>query len=211
MDQDCLAGDGTVGENGAMRRDARNSKAGAHLVAHVVRKLHGLLRGDDSELRSRSERPVGLSAVHPDTLTDPRSVHALTHALDDPRAIAVGNDARKREAEPNPVAALLRVSGVDPRKAQAHADLGVTRFGRIHLPNLQDLRCRSPSLVPSRKHDHTSVMRPAQRPTPSCCLVVYVNTRDRQRPPSRRVTRLRSTRSRTTRPSRRAASVAPAC
>src|SRR5207245_1902314 len=128
--------------------DARNSKAGAHLVAHVVRKLHGLLRGDDSELRCRSERPVGLSAVHPDTLTDPRSVHALTHALDDPRAIAVGNDARKREAEPNPVAALLRVSGVDPRKAQAHADLGVTRFGRIHLPNLQDLRCRSPSLVP---------------------------------------------------------------
>src|SRR5437899_11101347 len=88
-------------------------------------------------------------------LADAAPVYALPDGVDDARTIAVRNDPRERHPVSEPVPAFLRVAGVHAREGDPDAHLARAGLGLGHLPDLQDLCCRSRPFVPSCAHDWT--------------------------------------------------------
>ena len=152
VDEDRRAFDRPVAEDGAMGGDAGNAQTRAHLVADVVGERDRLVGGHHGELRGGAEGPVGLGAVDPDALSGPGRVDAVADRVDDARPVAVRDHPRIRHPVADPVAALLRVPGVDARDSDADANLARSRLGVGHLADLQHLRRRARPLVPSCEH-----------------------------------------------------------
>ena len=125
---------------------------GGPISTTLLTQLDGLLGRHDGPLRCGPERPIGLRAVHPDALADPGRIGALPDRVDHPGAVAVRDHARERHPVAQPVAALLRVAGVDARQAQTDPDVARAGLWRRQVPDLQDLRSRSGLLVPRRAH-----------------------------------------------------------
>ena len=155
MDQHALAVDRAVGEYGAMGGDAGDAQARADLVADRIGQGYGLRGRDDDELGRGAERPVGLGAVDPDAFAFALRSDAVAYRVDPPGAVAVRDDAWVGQSGGLPVAALLRVAGVDPRERELDAHLAGRRSRVGHLPDLQHIRGGAPSFVPGSEHSWT--------------------------------------------------------
>jgi hypothetical protein len=151
-----LAADRPVGEDGPVRRDTRDAEAGSGLIVHLVRQVDSLAVGDDRELGRRTERPVGLRAVHPDTAAHSGGIDAPADGVHDARAVAVRNDPREGHRRSKPPATLLGVARVDPGVPNADSNLARTGFGFAQLAEGQHLTCGSLPVVPDGAHGASS-------------------------------------------------------
>src|SRR3954454_18846705 len=135
-----------------MGGDAGNSQTRGQLVADVVRERDRLLIGHDGELRGGAEGTVGLGSIDPDALSDACTVNFVAGRVDDACPVAVRDHPRVGHPVTDPVAALLRVPGIDARDGDADANLARSRLGVGHLADLKYLRRRSRPVIPRCAH-----------------------------------------------------------
>jgi hypothetical protein len=91
---------------------AGNSETGTLFQRHAFGELSDLFQRNRGELSRSSERSIGLSAITPDTPTDPFTRHSLTDRINSARTIAVGNDTRISHPDAKRVLALLDIAGI---------------------------------------------------------------------------------------------------
>ena len=99
LHQYCLSRYGAANKDGAMSRDARYPEASAFLRRHTLRQRRDMIERNNSKLRRRAERAIGLCAVAPYSPADPFRRYALTDLIDLPGAIAVRDNARIGHAQ----------------------------------------------------------------------------------------------------------------
>src|SRR5580658_5686155 len=97
--------------NRSMSGDAWNTKTCALLQRHAFRELHHLFQRNHGAHGSSSERTIRLSAIAPDTPTDPFTRHSLTDRINGARTIAVRNDTRIGHPDAKRVLSLLDIAG----------------------------------------------------------------------------------------------------
>src|SRR5262245_8332880 len=143
--------------DGAVRGDAGYSETSALVWRHVLGERSHLIQRDHGELRSRTERPIGLCAVTPYSPTDPFRRYAVADLIHLAGTIAVGNDERIWHAVAEGVLTLLDIARVDPRGHDPDAHLAGrgTRVG--HLANHQHLTSWPLFLVPNCPHLRASL------------------------------------------------------
>lgn len=157
VDQDQLAADRAVGEDGAVGGDAGDAEARAQLVTEVVGQECGLVVGYDGVLGGGAEGAVGLGAVYPDPLSHAVDVDPVAHRVDDSRGVAVRDHPREGHGRAEPAAPFLGVAGVDARDGDADADLAGAGDGIREFTDVQDIGGGALVVVPGSKHGGTSV------------------------------------------------------
>src|ERR1700731_441201 len=114
-DQNGLPRNRSVAEQAAPRRHAGNTERRTGGERHIIgQQRHRVLGERNSFSRSSKRAAVALAVVKPDSLTHAEPRDAVADLIDNPRAIAVGDHARK--LHPALAAGTAGpVSGADPR------------------------------------------------------------------------------------------------
>ena len=120
-------------------------------LAVTSERIDQLLGERDIFRRSAEGAAVALAVEQPDALADFQPCHAGTDLIDDPRAIAVGDHARKAWAAII-AGAAIGVGRVDARGFEANAHLARNGLRRRHLAMSQDFGCRAGAIVPDGFH-----------------------------------------------------------
>jgi hypothetical protein len=79
-----------------MSSNARNAKARADLIGHVIGEVDRESLGDDRALGRSAEGSVRLCAVHPHASPDPTACDTGTDGVDDAGAVAMRDDSGVR-------------------------------------------------------------------------------------------------------------------
>ena len=99
--------------NSPMSGYAGNAETGTLFQRHAFGELNDLFQRNRGELSRSSERSIGLSAITPDTPTDPLTRHAFTDCINGAGTIAVGNDTRIRHPDAKRILAFLDIARID--------------------------------------------------------------------------------------------------
>src|SRR5579863_9430932 len=91
---------------------ARNAETGTLFQRHGIGESNDLFQRNRGELRRSSERSIGLSAITPDTPTEPFTRHSFTDRINGARTIAVRNDTGIGHPDTKCVLALLDIAGI---------------------------------------------------------------------------------------------------
>jgi hypothetical protein len=151
------AGDWPCHVHRTVRGDAGNAETGTLLEGHAVWQWNRLRSRKDAVLGGGAKGTVRLRAEAPHALADPCGSDPFADLVDDPCAIAVGNDPAVRHAIAVLVAPLLDVAGIDPGGGDLDAHLTWPTRGIGHLPDDEDIARRPLSLVPCRPHQSLSL------------------------------------------------------
>ena len=131
-----LAAQRPVGEQAPVGGHRRHAQAGSLGKADGVRHSYHVPGRLYRVLRSRTEGAPELGFEEPYSFAHPRLEHSWPHAIDDTRAVLVGNNPRKSDAggQPGPTFPVGRVySGRDdPDSHFAGARLRVSHFPELH-------------------------------------------------------------------------------
>ena len=138
-------------EDAAMRGHARHAQGRALGKRHVVGEFgHQIDRERDVFRRGALPAAVALAVVEPDALAEPALGHAGADLIDDPGAVAVGDDARilhRRRAAPP-----IGVGRIDAGRLQPHPHLAVAGLRRRQFAADEDLVGRTLPVVPDGAH-----------------------------------------------------------
>ena len=107
-----LSLDRTRDMNRPMSRYAGNAETRTLFQRHAFGELNDLFQRNRGELGRSSERSIRLSAITPDTPTDPFTRHSFTDRINGARTIAVRNDTRISHPDAKRVLALLDIAGI---------------------------------------------------------------------------------------------------
>ena len=143
-----------------MGGDPWDPETRANFIGDVVRKVHGLVSGDNRQLRSGAERPIGLGAVHPHPPADAGRVDLCADRLDHPGPVTVWDHPRGRHGRAEPAPALLGVARIDAGESNPHADVPWTWLRVGQFPQLKDVGCRPLPVIPSRLHSFPCPLDP---------------------------------------------------
>src|SRR5205085_10647963 len=91
---------------------AGNAEAGTLLKRHALGELSHLLQRNHGVLGGSSERSIRLSAITPDTATDPFPRHAFADCINGARIVAVRNDTRIWHPDAERILALLHIARI---------------------------------------------------------------------------------------------------
>ena len=100
-----------------MSRYAGNAETRTLFQQRAFGELNDLCQRNRGELSRSSERSIGLSAITPDTPTNPFTRHSLTDRINGARTIAVRNDTRVWHPDAERILAFLDIARIDPRES----------------------------------------------------------------------------------------------
>ncbi len=95
-----------------MSRYAGNAETRTLFQRHAFWELNDLFQRNRSELNRTSEWSIGLSAITPNTPTDPITRHTFSDRINGARTIAVRNDTRIGHPDTKCVVALFDIARI---------------------------------------------------------------------------------------------------
>ncbi|MGY4448250.1 hypothetical protein ACVWZR_002910 [Bradyrhizobium sp. i1.3.1] len=117
----------------------------------IRQRRHQLLGERDIFGRRAEGAAVALAVEQPDPVADPEARYAVADLVDETRAVAVRNDARKFHRA-IAAAAPADIGRIDAGGLQANANFAWASDRRRHLTIGEDIRRRSCLLVPDCSH-----------------------------------------------------------
>jgi len=152
LDQHALPFGSATSVHGEVPGDAWDSKTSTLCKFNLIGECPDVCLGHQDEICRGSERSVALGSEAPHALADTSPGDRLADGIDDPAAITMGNDARKRHADTKAVASLLHVAGVDARRMNTNPNLSGIGHGIRHLADHKHRVSGALHLVPGCSH-----------------------------------------------------------
>ena len=162
-DEHRLSHDRAVAIEAGPRRHAGDAEGGAFRKRQIIRQRRHQMFGERNVFSRRAEgAAVALAVEQPDALAGLEPRDAVADLVDDPRTVAVRNDARIFH-RPVAAAAAADIGGIDAGRLQPHPDFARADDGRRHFAIGQHLGRGARSLVPGCFHSVPGNAPPSSR------------------------------------------------